>query len=189
MDSQLVDTIINKKPWQGNIPNHVSVIAVKCYHQYAYPRGGVIASVSNGFVTDSFWRCSTVEEEDWFSVDYNDTSWETAVHVSVSADSRFPTSAEWIWATGAGYARRRSTTYCRGRISTCVFLHAGTFIAIAHILRFRLVFFNCALVCFVMLLIGNVLHYTRNMLTIKEEQIEYLFVNEKLLNVMTTLFG
>lgn len=120
MDGQLVDNTTNSELWQGHVPDHVSVIAVKCYHQYSYPRGGVIASLSNGFVTDSFWRCSSVEEDDWFSVDYNDTSWETALLLpvnTIAGRNQLPSSARGVWARGNGYYTAGSTTYCRGRPS------------------------------------------------------------------------
>ena len=39
---------------------------------------GVLASTSTGVVTDTSWKCSTVEETDWHLPDFDDAAWSQA---------------------------------------------------------------------------------------------------------------
>ncbi|XP_063675855.1 coadhesin-like [Bolinopsis microptera] len=113
-----------------NIPTSkgLSVIALKCIDvggQY-----GILASLQNEggetiFLTDTNWKCSSVQEEGWKLPGFEGSSdkWQSASKIAdhgvtpwryIAAISP---NADWIWAVGAG---ERSTVYCRGVVKAPV---------------------------------------------------------------------
>ena len=82
--------------------------------------GGLLAETSTGVVTDTSWKCSTVEETNWHLTSFDDSGWDNArivqphgglwfsVYPSISLD------ADWIWANVA--MAEYTTTYCRKRL-------------------------------------------------------------------------
>ena len=76
---------------------------------------GIVASTTNGIVTDDTWRCSGVEETDWFLSGFNDSHWD-APHIRGSHGfTEINPSAQLIWAqnTSTGFP---PVAYCRKEI-------------------------------------------------------------------------
>ena len=67
-------------------------------------------------MSDIFWRCSAVEEANWFANSFDDSSWSNAFVVptnSMPTLSGFEAGAELIW----HYDHENvDTVYCRGKM-------------------------------------------------------------------------
>ena len=72
---------------------------------------GIIIKLSNGFVTDTHWRCSNTYNDNWNKLSFNDDEWEPPRIVTWS--SRWTPHgldpAEIIWTE-----RYTPVVYCRG---------------------------------------------------------------------------
>ena len=99
------------------------VIALKCIDEGG--DYGILASLDNAkgttiFLTDTNWKCSSVEEVGWKLPGFEDSSgnWQSAskiadhgAHPWYDKAAAISHDADWIWAVGAG---SKSTVYCRG---------------------------------------------------------------------------
>ena len=59
----------------------------------------IIASTSTGIVTDTSWKCTTTEEDDWTRCFFNDDHWPNAreARSAGSRPSDISSLASWIW--------------------------------------------------------------------------------------------
>ena len=100
------------------------VIPLKLYN-YGGPMGAIL-STDHGIVTDSSWKCQELpEEENWFSVDFDDSHWPPAHLYGSNGDSPWSSNfgpdpilsdALWIWTDSN--ERSDHTVYCRKK--TCL---------------------------------------------------------------------
>ena len=76
---------------------------------------GFAIKLSNGFVTDTHWRCTGTYHVDWYKLDYNDDDWQPAKRLT------WPWSSSWL--NGREYAfypaelisaETTDALYCRG---------------------------------------------------------------------------
>ena len=90
----------------------ISVAGVDMGHQF-----GILGSLSNEMVTNSSWKCDTVEHSGWNSPDFDDSSWPAAVEVANHSDhpwyniAGIASTAKWIWTAG-----EPDKVYCRLRL-------------------------------------------------------------------------
>ena len=91
------------------LPNNTRLLGVRTENT-----GGVygfIIKLSNGFVTDTHWRCSNIEHDNWYKLKYNDDDWQPARNHGWP--SHWPPHgldpAEFIWAQ-----TYTDVVYCRG---------------------------------------------------------------------------
>ena len=123
VDGQYVgDTTNSTDVWESDsIPDTTSVIAVRCYNK-GDSNGSLITWLSNGFTSGYYWRCSSSEEEDWYTQNYNDSWWERALVLSTDVPtSQFPVPSRWIWSADDTHTQANKTTFCRGDLSTIYF--------------------------------------------------------------------
>ena len=77
---------------------------------------GFVASASNDLVSDSSWKCSSVEEAGWTMCEFDDSHWSAASLVARCGtpyhcvNLNVDRNANWIWAPSGDVA------YCRKRL-------------------------------------------------------------------------
>ena len=86
---------------------------------------GFILSTDHGFVSDSTWKCTETEHADWFTLDFDDSTWEDATLYGRHSDGPWngnfgpdpiSTDALWIWTDSPETSDQ--TIYCRK--NTCL---------------------------------------------------------------------
>lgn len=104
-----------------NIPGYTQVIAIKGYDTGGDK--GIIASLDNGMVTDSSWKCTATAETGWNEAWFDDSFWPAATVVGSnggepwgSKTKNISCNAKWIWSANNG-----DTVYCRTNITKGLF--------------------------------------------------------------------
>ena len=116
IDGQYVgSTTSSTDVWESDtVSDTTSVIAVKCYNRQD-SSDGLIVWLSNGFTSGYYWRCSDTVDEDWYTMDYNDTGWQRALVLSTAVPKAdFPVPSRWIWSDDGTHTQSNKITYCRG---------------------------------------------------------------------------
>ena len=94
----------------ATLPNNTRLLAVNAT-SFSGTEYGFVLKLSNGFVTDTLWRCGNIYNDDWYKLSFNDDEWQPAIIVTWTSwwapQDLFP--AEIIWAKT--YA---DVVYCRG---------------------------------------------------------------------------
>lgn len=91
--------------------------------------GGVLASVYDGsLLTNSEWKCSEFDDDNWTNLGFNDFSWHNAVeygsngiHSNCSQQQSFgeiSSNSRWIWTAGLEVD---FVAYCRGYLRKCIY--------------------------------------------------------------------
>jgi len=97
------------------LPAGTRSVAVSC--QDLHHQEGILASTTNGALTDSSWKCSSSSPNGWEQPDFDDSSWAAAEEIANHGDSPWKTrpginpNAKWIWTSGT--PRGDTTVYCR----------------------------------------------------------------------------
>ena len=93
------------------------VIGIKCEDEVGL--GMVLASFSNGQVTDSSWKCSNTYFPGWSTPGFDASTWERAYEIAKNIDgapwnhiSGILNNAEYIW-TRNWDRHGKDTVYCR----------------------------------------------------------------------------
>ena len=101
-----------RSPWETStvtLPNNTRLLGVRAENTGG--DYGFIIKLSNGFVTDTHWRCSNIEHDNWYKLKYNDDDWQPARNRGWPRNwgphSLDP--AEFIWAK-----TYTDVVYCRG---------------------------------------------------------------------------
>ena len=76
------------------LPLGTSNLAVRVENTGGY--GGFLASLSNGKVTDSSWRCSSLTADGWSSKDFDASIWSPAVVRGGNGLQGISSEAKWI---------------------------------------------------------------------------------------------
>ena len=92
--------------YTATLPNNTRLLSVKAINSRAIH--GFIIKLSNGFVTDTHWRCSNTYNDNWNKLSFNDDEWQPAKKVTLPWDHGLD-PAEFIWAKT--YTK---IVYCRG---------------------------------------------------------------------------
>jgi hypothetical protein len=90
-----------------------SVIAVSASRQFLAKSYGILASDSQGRVTDASWKCSSYEEDNWFDPSFDDSNWMSARVVVQPLGYRpaeVDSKAVYIWSADT---LKAVTVYCR----------------------------------------------------------------------------
>jgi hypothetical protein len=119
-----------------NLPSQPSLIAIS-----GYDAGGVwgmLASDSEGYVTDGSWKCTDQLYANWFATNYDDSAWSSAKvfyangnRTSAVSDIYWANNpvtdinyrANWIWSQVYNTATR--VAYCRFRVPTVTSCNSG----------------------------------------------------------------
>ena len=64
---------INNTPSTATLPNNTRLLAVASH------QSGFVIKLSNGFVTGTHWKCSTIDHVNWRTLNYNDDAWKPAI--------------------------------------------------------------------------------------------------------------
>ena len=106
-----------------SVSDSTQVIGIACYDYGVKP--GILASVSNGLLTDASWSCSSVLEAGWEDPSFvaNSGNWQVATTMGRNGDSPSPwnrqishidADAEWIWTARNSWPTYiDQTVYCR----------------------------------------------------------------------------
>ena len=106
-----------------SVSDSTQVIGIECHDLHDQP--GILASVSNGFLTDASWYCSPVFEAGWADPSFaaNSGNWQVATTMGRNGDSLSPwnievshidADAEWIWTDRNKWPTDiDQTVYCR----------------------------------------------------------------------------
>ena len=92
----------NAWPRRLVLPNNTQSVTIKV-RKYSNQKVGILASFSNGNVTDGSWRCVNSTTCNWESNSCSSVMWESASVVrnsAVSTPARYPeiaSNAKWIW--------------------------------------------------------------------------------------------
>ena len=78
-------TEIGARTSRTSLPDNIRLLAV-----YSGQLGFAI-KLSNGFVTDTHWRCTGTPHNDWNKLDYNDDDWQPAKRLP------WPWSSSKLW--------------------------------------------------------------------------------------------
>jgi hypothetical protein len=88
-------------PTTFDVPSGTQVVGISCQDIHGQAAAGIVASFSNGLVTDDRWYCSGTPSEGWENPDFGPTSpaWVPATKRQVRANNPAPISpdADWIW--------------------------------------------------------------------------------------------
>lgn len=60
----------------GAVDDDTKLLAIKCTNYEGF--GGLLVPVTNVLLSDSTWRCSKDEVDDWYQSDFNDSLWNPA---------------------------------------------------------------------------------------------------------------
>lgn len=96
------------------LPAGTKVVGIECDDVGVV--GGILASFSNGMVTDDTWQCSSRFSPTWASFSF-EGNWPSAYTIGRHGMSpwntirRISSNAKWIWTPGWHYQDRR--VYCR----------------------------------------------------------------------------
>ena len=103
----------------ATLPDNTRLLAVRAENRGE--ANGFIIKLSNGFVTDTHWRCRSTYKDNWYKLSYNDDDWQPAITLtwppSFSAHGLDP--AEVIWTeinTSVVFCRGRPSEYCASKI-------------------------------------------------------------------------
>lgn len=107
------------------LPDDVLEVAIKCHSDQI--KGGLIASLSNGIVSDSKWKCQHVTEDGWFLEEFDDSMWPTAHEFTDDEVTKYDLAnsitgvnysshAKWIWREDSHITVPTNHVYCRRRI-------------------------------------------------------------------------
>lgn len=101
--------------WKSSITQDATVFAVKCLNNIG--PGGLIASFSNGIVSNRHWKCGYSEGKGWREIGFDDSAWNYAEEIKSDSyesekQSGFSPQTEWIWVAGTGQVEFREM-YCR----------------------------------------------------------------------------
>ena len=77
----------------GTLPDDTSLVAISCAGASS---SGIRGFFSNGYMTDSSWRCNSGNEDNWFAAEFDDKSWERAKLQQSTQDIIFPNTAKTI---------------------------------------------------------------------------------------------
>ena len=97
------------KTSQVTLPDNIRLLAVR--GENVNNPYGFLIRLSNGFVTDTHWKCSNTYHNNWYKPNYDDEDWQPAVSNAWPTEW-FPhqlNPAEFIWAR-----TYTSVVYCRG---------------------------------------------------------------------------
>ena len=129
IDGKLMGTTIEKTEiWTGDVPNNASTVAIKCENTADY--GGLIASFSNGLITDGDWKCAKdVTGMSWIEISYDDSHWPGAevLHSVYRQDlytgftPNFPDYIPWIWMDDFSPAKT-GAIFCRRQLGRLLYL-------------------------------------------------------------------
>ena len=92
----------NAWPRRLVLPKNAQSVTIKV-RKYSNQMAGILASFSNGNITDGSWRCVESTNCNWESNSCSSVLWENASVVRnnvVSTPARYPeiaSSAKWIW--------------------------------------------------------------------------------------------
>ena len=100
-----------------SVPSTTTVIGIECEDLHVY--GGILASLSNGVVTDDGWSCSTQHVPGWSQPSFTATGsqWFSATEHGANGVSPWATitgissGAQWIWSPNYLHGDRQM--YCR----------------------------------------------------------------------------
>ena len=98
------------------------VIGIHC--KDVYKNGMILASLSNGVVTDSSWKCSSTYQAGWSTASFDDSSWGNAFEIgtNVATDpwgsvSDISSKAKFIWTLNyKSWTTRNVDVYCRMKV-------------------------------------------------------------------------
>ena len=93
----------------ATLPDNTRLLSVRATNKSG--RYGFIIKLSNGFVTDTHWRCSNTYNDNWYKLSFNDDEWQPARVVTWPSvwEPHGLDPAKIIWARA--YA---DVVYCRG---------------------------------------------------------------------------
>eukprot|EP00918_Siedleckia_nematoides_P001726 GHVU01004102.1.p1 GENE.GHVU01004102.1~~GHVU01004102.1.p1 ORF type:complete len:285 (+),score=9.68 GHVU01004102.1:113-967(+) len=120
--------IVQNYNWQQvssvQIPGNTKVVAIQCRDK-ARVKVGIIASLSNGVVTDNSWQCSGTLQAGWAGTPFtpNPAWWASATIIpNIAAWGNFAqnggisSSAKWIWTSQYSYPGWDTPVYCRKQL-------------------------------------------------------------------------
>ena len=90
------------------IPSNTQLLAVRAIDTRRGTHGFMI-KLTNGFVTNTHWRCNNTLHDNWYNLTYNDDFWQPAITRHWPWGSHGLEPARFIWA-----AIYTTTVYCRG---------------------------------------------------------------------------
>ena len=91
----------------ATLPDNTLLLSVNAVHTGG--EYGFIIKLSNGFVTNTHWRCSKTYTDNWNKLSFNDAEWQPAKIVTLPWGPHGLDPAEIIWANTDA-----DTVYCRG---------------------------------------------------------------------------
>ena len=120
MDGQQLPKAANDSDWKTtstyHLPAGYQLLAVEAFDSGA--PAGILASLDDGTVTDSSWKCSSVHEANWESVEFTESSnFKNATEIGQHGMEpwgtmpRIAANATWIWT-----AANDTLIYCRKTI-------------------------------------------------------------------------
>lgn len=105
------------------IPGDAQVFAVKA--ENAETNDGIIASLDNGVITNSSWKCTGTPETGWNKVGFDDSQWPAAAVVASNGEAPWgllpgiSSAAKRIWTVNhynTSGNNQDMTVYCRTTI-------------------------------------------------------------------------
>lgn len=101
--------------WKSSLARNTMVMAVKCKNNYG--PGGLLASFSNGIVSNRHWKCGN-SEISCTDIDFDDSVWKDAreimsIQYDLEKKSAFPPEAKWIWVDGDNHHVEFQEICCR----------------------------------------------------------------------------
>ena len=92
----------------ATLPDNTRLLSVRATNTGG--KYGFIIKLSNGFVTDTHWRCSNTEHDNWNKLSFNDDEWQPAITLTWPVWWTHDLDpAEVIWAKTYTHI-----VYCRG---------------------------------------------------------------------------